>query len=179
MRRLPGVCTGARHGFKRLERARPLISSRFCLFQPELHVHLAVHHRRGGEVLVNALGLAHLAEELAKAEVAVRDERAHAAGLGQPQRFAVVGLAALGVELVRMGRDVAEQVQCVGRGPVVRSRIFDRTVAPAPRLVEPAEQQTGTTQRMVGRADLVEIAGNRVLEDVIGPNALARLDRDG
>jgi hypothetical protein len=43
--------------------------------------------------------------------VAVGDERAHAAGLGERQRLMVVGLAALGIEPVGMGGDVAEQVQ--------------------------------------------------------------------
>ena len=43
--------------------------------------------------------------------MAVRDERAHAARLGERQRLAVEGLGALGIEPVgRMGRDVAEQV---------------------------------------------------------------------
>ena len=88
--------------------------------------------------------------ELAEAEVAVGDEGPHAARLGERQRLAVVGLAALGIEPVGMGRDVAEQVQRMGREPGVRRRIFDRAVAQAPRLVEPAEQQSGTTQRVVG-----------------------------
>ena len=80
--------------------------------------------------------------QLAEAEVAVGDERAHAARLGEGQRLAVVGLAALGVEPVGMGRDVAEQVQRMGREPGVTRRGFDRAVAQAARVVEPAEQQT-------------------------------------
>ena len=55
--------------------------------------------------------------ELAEAEVAVGDERAHAARLGEGQRLAVVGLAALGVEPVGMGLDVAEQVQSMAAYP--------------------------------------------------------------
>ena len=81
------------------------------------------------------------------------DEGPHAARLGERQRLAVVGLAALGIEPVGMGRDVAEQVQGMGRVPGVRRRKFDRAVAQAPRLVEPAEQQTGATQRVVVPAD--------------------------
>ena len=96
------------------------------------------------------LALAGAPVELAEAEVAVGDEGAHAARLGERQRLAVVGLAALGIEPVGMGRDVAEQVQRMGREPGVRRRGFDRAVAQAPRLVEPAEQQSGTTQRVVG-----------------------------
>ena len=90
--------------------------------------------------------------ELAEAEVAVGDERAHAARLGERQCLAVVGLAALGIEAVGMGRDVAEQVQRMGREPWSTRREFDRAVAQASRLVEPAEQQTGATQRVVGPA---------------------------
>ena len=60
------------------------------------------------------LALARAPVELAEAEVAVGDERAHAARLGERQRLAVVGLAALGIEPVGMGRDVAEQVQRIG-----------------------------------------------------------------
>ena len=48
--------------------------------------------------------------QLPEAEVAVGDERAHAARLGEGQRLAVVGLAALRIEPIGMGRDVAEQV---------------------------------------------------------------------
>jgi hypothetical protein len=46
--------------------------------------------------------------EPAETEVAVGDEGAHAARLGERQRLAVVGFAALGIEPVGMGRDVAE-----------------------------------------------------------------------
>ena len=40
-----------------------------------------------------------------------------------------------------MGRDVAEQVQRMGRKPELMQRGFDGAVAQAPGLVEPAEQQ--------------------------------------
>ena len=108
--------------------------------------------------------------ELAEAEMAVGDERAHAARLGQRQRFAVVGLGALGIEPVGMGRDVAEQVQRMGREPGVRRRIFERAVAQAPRLVEPAEQQSGATQRVVVPAVLVDDSPRRLtLEELLRP----------
>jgi hypothetical protein len=47
----------------------------------------------------------------------VGDERAHPARLGEGQRLAVVGLAALDIDPVGVGRDVAEQVQSMGREP--------------------------------------------------------------
>jgi hypothetical protein len=59
-------------------------------------------------VLLRLLPLASVPVEPAQAEVAVGDERAHATGLGERQRVPVVGLAALGVEPVGMGRDIAE-----------------------------------------------------------------------
>ena len=49
--------------------------------------------------------------QLAKPKMAVGDEGPHAARLGKRQCLTVVGLAALGVEPVGMGGDVAEQLQ--------------------------------------------------------------------
>ena len=86
-------------------------------------------------MLAGLVALARAPGELAEAEVAVRDERSHAARLGERERLAVVGLAALGIEPVGMGRDVAEQVQRMGRVPGVTLRGFDRVIAQAPRLV--------------------------------------------
>jgi len=95
-------------------------------------------------VLLRLLALAGAPVEFAEAEVAVGNEGAHAARLGERQRVAVVGLAALGIEVVGMGRDVAEQVQRMGRVPRVRRRSFDGAVTQAPGLVDVANQQTGT-----------------------------------
>ena len=100
------------------------------------------------------LALACAGVELAEAEVAVGDEGAHAARLGQRQRLAVVSLAGLGVEAVAMGRDVAEQVQNVGHQPLPTRREFDRAVDQTSRIIEPAEHQTGPSQSMVGYAEL-------------------------
>src|SRR5262247_790736 len=50
---------------------------RLRLLQPVRHSHLAVHRRRGGEVLLRLLALARARAELAEAEVAVGDEGAH------------------------------------------------------------------------------------------------------
>ena len=77
------------------------------LLEPEAHVHLTVHRRGGGEVLPRLLALARARSQLPEAEVAVGDERAHAARLGEGQRLAVVSLAALGIEPLGVGRDVA------------------------------------------------------------------------
>src|SRR5215467_7197684 len=43
----------------------------------------------------------------------------------------------------------------MGRKPEVTRREFHRAAAQAPRFVEPAEPQTGATQRAVGPADIV------------------------
>ena len=119
-------------------------------------------------MLLRLLLLAGAPVELAEAQVAVGDERAHAAGLGECPRLAIVGRSALGVESVGMGRDVAEQVLRMGRGPGVRRRIFDRAVAQASRLVEPAEQQSGTTQRLVAPAAIEPDSLRRVtFEDLL------------
>jgi hypothetical protein len=79
---------------------------RLRLLQPEAHVHLAVQRRRGGEVLARLLTLARTVGEPAGAEVAMGDEGPHPEFLGQCERLAVVGLAALGVEPVGMGRNL-------------------------------------------------------------------------
>jgi len=92
-------------------------------------------------VFPGLLALAGAPVELAEAEMAVGDERAHAPRLGQRQCLAVMGLAALGVEPVGMGGDIAEQVERMGRVPALRRRGLDRPVAQTPRFVEPAEQQ--------------------------------------
>ena len=90
-------------------------------------------------MLAGLLTLACAPIERAEAEVAVGDEGAHAARLGEGQRPAVVGLAALGIEPVGMGRDVAEQVQGMGRESELGRRGFDRAVAKASPVVELAE----------------------------------------
>ena len=72
-----------------------LAQLRFRLLQPVGHVHFAVHRRRDNEVLPSLRVIARAPMELAKAEVAVSDERAHVAGLGKRQRLVVVGFRAL------------------------------------------------------------------------------------
>src|SRR5262249_36782497 len=47
---------------------------RLRLLQPVRHPHLAIHRRRGGEVLTRLIALAGAPGELAEAEVAVGDE---------------------------------------------------------------------------------------------------------
>ncbi len=85
---------------------------RLRLLPPEPHVHLAVHRHRSGEVLLRLLSLARTSVELAKAEVAVSDERAHTARLAEGQRLAVVGLGRLNLlgRIERRG-DGAETVK--------------------------------------------------------------------
>jgi hypothetical protein len=55
------------------------------LFPPACHAHFAVHRRRDGEVLLSLSGIADAVMHFAETEVAVGDERAHAAGLGERQ----------------------------------------------------------------------------------------------
>ena len=133
----------------------------------------AVRFSRARSVLAGA------AVELAQAEVAVGDERTHAARFGECQRFAVVGHASFGIEPVRMGRDVAEQVQRMGREAGLALRGFNRAIAEAPRLVEPAEQQTGATHRVVGPATMGDDSPRRLtLEELLAfPDPAQRLAR--
>src|SRR4029453_6429891 len=56
----------------------------------------------------------------------------------------------------------------MGCEPPVTQRGFDRAVAQAPGLVEPAEQQTGTTQRAVVPAALEDNSPRRLtLEELL------------
>src|SRR5215831_7079033 len=130
----------------------------FGLLQPEPHVHLAVHGCRDGEVLLCLVALAGASVKLPEAEVAVGDERAHAARLGEGQRLAVVGLAALGIEPVGVGRDVTEQVERMGRGPGLTGRGLHRAVAQALRVIETAEHQRGSTQPPIERSENAEVS---------------------
>src|SRR5262245_8290936 len=74
-------------------------SLQFCsrVLQPELHVHLTVHRRRGGQMLLRLLALARAPVELAEAEVAVGDEGTHAEFGGKRHRLPVVVFGGLSV----------------------------------------------------------------------------------
>ena len=101
---------------------------RFPLIEPGAHFQIAVHRRRCGEILASMLCLADAAVELAQAEVALGDERAHAVQLGECQRLSVVGRRAVGIEPVGVARDVAEQAQGMGRGAGLTPSGFDRAI---------------------------------------------------
>jgi hypothetical protein len=69
----------------------------FRPLQPVGHVHLTVLLRScEAEVLQRLLAPVHSPIELAEAQVAVRSERTHTAGLGKRQRLAVVAFSILG-----------------------------------------------------------------------------------
>src|SRR5260370_3957992 len=72
--------------------SRQLPHLRLGRLQPELHAHLAVHTRCGRQLPLRILPLARAPVELAEGEVAVGDERSHAARRVEGQRLAVVGL---------------------------------------------------------------------------------------
>src|SRR5262249_54399647 len=70
------------------------------------------------------------------------------------QRLPGMGSAAFGIEPPGMGRDVAEQTQRQGCEARLALRGCDRALAKAARLIEPAEQQTGATRRVVSPAPM-------------------------
>src|SRR5262249_56967366 len=101
-------------------------------------------------------------------------------GLGEGQRLAVVGLAALGVEPIGMGRDITEQVERMGRIPGLTRRELHRAVAQALRVVETAEHQRGSTQPLIELSEKADVSprGLRLTELLTFPDpaqALARL----
>src|SRR5262249_18847279 len=79
------------------------------------HVQLAIHRSRESEILMGVFWLACPAVELTQTEVAVGDERAHAVQAGEYQCLPVVRFAAFKIVSLGIGRDVAEQVQSMGR----------------------------------------------------------------
>jgi len=74
---------------------------RLRLLQPVRHPHLAVHRRRGSEVLLCLLALAGPAMKRAETEVAVGQERVQAQLVGRGQRSPIVVLGAIGPSISR------------------------------------------------------------------------------
>ena len=138
--------------------SRQVSHLRLRLLQIEMHIHLAVHRRRCGEVLLRLLALACAPVERAEAEMAVGDERAHATRLGEGQRLAVVGLAALRIEPVGVGRDVTEQEERMGCEPGLTRRELKRAVAQALRVVETAKHQRGSTQPLIEPSEIADVS---------------------
>src|SRR6266508_2529632 len=110
-----------RHGL------RPFL---FCSLQPVRHAHLAVHRRRGGEVLLRLLALARAPVELAEAEVAVGDERAHAELGGEGQGGAVVCFGRCYVDTVTMRSNLAKKAERPGLRAAVTAFTGQRECVP-------------------------------------------------
>jgi hypothetical protein len=66
------------------------------------------HRRRGDEVVADLIPFARAQIDLAETEMAMGDEGTHPQPLGKGQRLAIMSLAALGIELIGVGCDVAE-----------------------------------------------------------------------
>ena len=100
-------------------------------------------------MLLRLLARARAQVDLAETEVAVGDEGAHAEPLGERQRLAILSLAALGIELVGVGCDIAEQVPRMGLEPRLGRTEIERAFAETLRLVALADQQTGARERVI------------------------------
>jgi hypothetical protein len=85
-----------------------------CLLTPVCHVHFAVHRRRDGEVLLSLPTITLAAMQLAEAEVAVGDERAHSELAGERQRLAVIAFSVL---VAACGGDVTGEAEGMGVSP--------------------------------------------------------------
>jgi hypothetical protein len=101
------------------------------LLQPEPHVHLAVHRRGGGEVLLGRLMVAGPPVELAEAEVAVGEKRAHPELVGQCGGLAVSRLGLIGMGWIATRGDLTKEVE-------------------RPRLVSPFGPLAGERERPFG-----------------------------
>src|SRR5262245_40172269 len=129
--------------------SKRLLQIGWDFLQPEAHVHLAVQRFCGREVAASLIGLTDTRVESAEAEVTVRYEWTHAAGLGQRQRLAVECLGVLEVRRVETHRDVAQEVHGMGREARVARSEFDRERRQATGLVHSAEQQSGPDRKSV------------------------------
>jgi hypothetical protein len=73
-----------------------------------------------------------------------------------------------------MSRKVAEQVQSHGGEPRLTWRGFHCAIAQTPRLVEPAEQQTGATECIVGPAAPGDPSARRLtLKELLAVSSLS------
>lgn len=97
--------------------------------------------------------------------------------LGEGQRLPIVGYPAFGIKPVRMGRDVAEQIERMGCETRLAMRGFDRPICQAPRLVKLVEQQTSTTYCAVGPAAMADDASRHLMfEELLSfPDPVLRL----
>ena len=111
--------------------------------------------------------------------MAVRDERAHAGRLGKAQRLAVLDLAAFSIEPVQFGCEVAEKVQGMSCEARMACGKLDRPGAKTPSLLEPAEQDTGTSERVVAIANMQDDPSRHLaLEKLLAfPDPIQRLAR--
>src|SRR2546428_130320 len=106
------------------------------LLQPGPHVHRAVHRRGGRAVFAGVLPLACAPVELAEAEVAVGDERAHAELVGEGHGLPVGGFGLLGIRGIAMRGDLAQSPE-------------------SPRLVRPTLVVTGKIEGLTGKPDRI------------------------
>ena len=130
-------------------------------------------------MLVCLLRLARPPVDLAEAELAVGDEGAHAAGLGEGQRLPVMRFAAPGIEPVGMRGDVAQQTQRISSPSEPWRKQFHRTSSQMLRLVELTEQQTREAQTVIGvLSETVKdiVAGSRLTFQDRGVHTLKGVD---
>src|SRR5258707_7257679 len=74
-------------------------------------------------------------------------------------------LTALGIEPVRVGRNLAEQVQRMSREPRLVRRGFQRAVPETPRVVETTERQRGSTQPRIEPSEIADVSGRDLTLD--------------
>src|SRR5713101_8630073 len=121
---------------------------RLRLLQPELHVHLAVHRRRGGEVLLSLLALARAPVEFAEVEVAVGDEGAHPEFGGKGHRLAVVPLPVFRICRLAIRRDGASHAErpCSATAFLLNARKLDSPLSELPRVIDLPREHMGFAQ---------------------------------
>src|SRR5438445_10693453 len=127
------------------QRSGKSLSLDLCLVQPVRHAHLAVHRRRGGEVLLRLLALARPPGELAEAEVAVGDEGAHAEFLCASYRLHIGRFGALDIRRILTRADFTQEPHRPGFGAMLAplSGQFTRLASGLACFVDPPDRQIG------------------------------------
>src|SRR5207245_4542160 len=120
----------------------PLSHLGLGLLQPVRHPHLAVHRRRGGEMLPRQLALARAPVELTEAEVAMRDEGTHAEFGGYGEGLQVIIFGRFGLRELTPRRNLAEKPQdiCLSASFLMRTGEGQRSLGEGMRLLQASGQ---------------------------------------
>src|SRR6266481_4335815 len=113
----PRLCQGASRPPKpnthRYSFLSQLLEFRFCLFEPEAHLHLPHHCDRSSEMLFSLLSAPYPPVQFTQTNVAMRDERTHAELFSEGESLAIVGFCPPDIKGIFARRDLAKEQKSV------------------------------------------------------------------